>query len=124
MPAAITRSIKWSSALTLLAVTITPWTRADDQAISQETRTLPPPLVMTAQQDHQRMMDLLQITSLRPGANGNNPQAPNAANYDGVPSQSLSEPPEPTGLEEWEEGHDGEDVVGSAARGNRRGFRP
>jgi hypothetical protein len=37
---------------------------------------------MTAQQDHQRMLDLLRITSLRPGANGNNPQAPNAANYD------------------------------------------
>src|SRR5207253_8137975 len=38
--------------------------------------------VMTAEQDHQRMMDLLNTTSLRPGANVNNPQAPNAANYD------------------------------------------
>jgi len=28
------------------------------------------------------MMDLLHISELRPGANGNNPQAPNAANYD------------------------------------------
>jgi len=46
--------------------------RADDQ----------PPVQMTAQQDHQRIMELLHITELRQGANGSNPQAPNAANYD------------------------------------------
>lgn len=34
------------------------------------------------QQDHKRMMELLHITSLRPGANGNDPNASNAANYD------------------------------------------
>jgi hypothetical protein len=33
-------------------------------------------------QDHQRMLKLLNITELRPGANGSNPQAPNYANYD------------------------------------------
>jgi hypothetical protein len=33
-------------------------------------------------QDHRRMMDLLNIKELRPGANGSNPQAPNYANYD------------------------------------------
>ena len=32
--------------------------------------------------DHKRMMELLGITSLRPGANGNDPNAPNAANYE------------------------------------------
>lgn len=32
--------------------------------------------------DHQLMMDLLNIKILRPGADGNNPKAPNAANYD------------------------------------------
>jgi hypothetical protein len=37
---------------------------------------------MTTQQDHQRMMELLHITSLRPGRNGMNPQSPNYANYD------------------------------------------
>jgi hypothetical protein len=42
----------------------------------------PPPVELTAQQDHQRTMALLGISALRPGANGNNPQAPNAANYD------------------------------------------
>lgn len=42
----------------------------------------PPPLELTAEQDHQLMMRQLGITSLRPGANGRDPQAPNAANYD------------------------------------------
>ena len=32
--------------------------------------------------DHQRMLETLKISSLRQGANGSNPQAPNAANYD------------------------------------------
>jgi hypothetical protein len=43
---------------------------------------LPPPVQLTTQQDHQKMIDLLKIASLRPGANGMNPRAPNAANYD------------------------------------------
>ena len=37
---------------------------------------------MTAEEDHQRLMDLLHIVSLRPGANGNDPHAANAPNYD------------------------------------------
>ena len=49
---------------------------------AQRSNSLPPPVTMIAEQDHQRIMDLLHITSLRPGANGSNPQAPNAANYD------------------------------------------
>ena len=34
------------------------------------------------EQDHRRVMDLLHITSIRPGRNGMNPQAPDYANYD------------------------------------------
>ena len=33
-------------------------------------------------EDHKGMLSMLGITSLRPGANGSNPNAPNAANYD------------------------------------------
>jgi hypothetical protein len=36
---------------------------------------------LTAEQDRQRMMDLLHIQALRPGADGKNLQAPNAVNY-------------------------------------------
>jgi hypothetical protein len=48
----------------------------------KDTSTLPAPVVMTTQQDHQRTMGMLNITSLRRGADGRNPDAPNAANYD------------------------------------------
>ena len=34
------------------------------------------------EEDHRAMLSQLGITSLRPGANGSNPNAPNAANYD------------------------------------------
>ena len=40
------------------------------------------PLELTAEQDHKLMMDQLGITSIREGANGRDPNAPNAANYD------------------------------------------
>ncbi len=42
----------------------------------------PPPLELTAEQDHKMMMDQLGITSIRQGANGRDANAPNAANYD------------------------------------------
>jgi hypothetical protein len=41
-----------------------------------------PPKQLTAQEDHKRLMELLNIKELRRGANGNNPKAENAANYD------------------------------------------
>jgi (4-O-methyl)-D-glucuronate---lignin esterase len=45
--------------------------------------------------DHQRMMELLKITSLRQGANGNNPQAPNYANYDESKANPYPKLPDP-----------------------------
>jgi lysophospholipase L1-like esterase len=50
---------------------------------------------LTAQQDHQRLLDLLHITSLRPGADGNNRQAPNAANYDESKANPYPNLPDP-----------------------------
>jgi len=52
-----------------------------------------PPVTLTAEQDHQRTLDLLHITSLRPGVSGD-PKSPDAANYDEskVPPYSLPDP--------------------------------
>jgi hypothetical protein len=47
------------------------------------------------QQDHQRMMQLLKITSLRPGADGRNTEAPNAANYDEAKANPYPKLPDP-----------------------------
>ena len=63
--------------------------------MGQSGGAAPPTVVMTAEQDHQRLMNLLHITSLRPGANGNNPQAPNAANYEESKANPYPNLPDP-----------------------------
>ena len=57
------------------------------------TTTLPPPVHLTSEQDHQRTMDLLHVTSLRRGPDGD-PKSPNAANFDEskVAPYSLPDP--------------------------------
>jgi len=55
----------------------------------------PAPPQLTSQQDRQRMMDLLHITSLRPGVDGNNSQAANAANYDEAKANPYPKLPDP-----------------------------
>jgi hypothetical protein len=47
----------------------------------QEANAVLPPVRLTAEQDHQRTMDLLHITTLRRGADSDR-NSPNAANYD------------------------------------------
>ncbi|MGI4022872.1 MAG: alpha/beta hydrolase family protein [Janthinobacterium lividum] len=57
-------------------------TRVFGQIIQQKSASLTPVVNLTAEQDHQLMMDKLHIKLLRPGADGNHPEASNAANYD------------------------------------------
>jgi hypothetical protein len=71
-------------------------------AIRAYQQTAPPPspaslspAQVAAQADRQKMMDLLHIDSLRQGANGNNPQAPNAANYDESKANPYPNLPDP-----------------------------
>jgi hypothetical protein len=52
-----------------------------------------------SEMDHQRMMDLLKITSLRPGVDGMNPDAPDAANYDEAKANPFPVLPDPLILE-------------------------
>jgi hypothetical protein len=49
----------------------------------------------TAQQDHRKMMDLLQITSIRRGRDGNNRQSTNYANYDESKANPFPNLPDP-----------------------------
>lgn len=54
-----------------------------------------PPVELTAEEDQQRMMKVLGIERLRPGANGRDMTAPNAVNYDeakGGPQAPLPDP--------------------------------
>jgi hypothetical protein len=45
--------------------------------------------------DHRQMMEQLKITTLRPGANPNDPKAPNAVNYDEAKANPYSKLPDP-----------------------------
>jgi hypothetical protein len=56
---------------------------------------LPPPVHLTAAQDRQRMMDLLHIKELRPGADAHHPDAPNAVNYDESKANPYGKLPDP-----------------------------
>jgi hypothetical protein len=67
--------------------------------VAQETRPdRPAPVELTAQQDHKLMMEALGIQELRPGANGLNPNAPNAANYDESKANPYPNLPDPLTL--------------------------
>jgi peptidoglycan/xylan/chitin deacetylase (PgdA/CDA1 family) len=57
------------------------------------------PVKLTAEQDHQRLMELLHIKSLRPGADGWNAKAPSAANYDESRASPYPRLPDPLVLD-------------------------
>jgi hypothetical protein len=54
---------------------------APGQPAVAATSELSAPVQLTREQDHKRLMDLLHISELRPGPDGD-PTAPNAANFD------------------------------------------
>src|SRR5437588_11918852 len=98
MSATSLRLIRWAAALVLSGLIVAMSPSSARVSDAQETVTLPPPVVMTAEQDHQRMMRLLHIITLRPGADGNHPQAPNAANYDESKANPYPNLPDPLTL--------------------------
>jgi hypothetical protein len=68
------------------------------QSAKDAAKSLPPVVHLTSEQAHQRMMRLLHITSLRPGANGMDPKAPNYANYDESKANPYPNLPDPLRL--------------------------
>src|SRR5215469_5381742 len=86
----ILRSTRWLSGLLFLALPLGS-SRADH----------PPPAHLTAEQDHQRLLELLDIGSLRHGPDGN-PKSPNAANFDESKVSPNLNLPDPLVLESGE----------------------
>jgi len=68
------------------------------QADSIQRRRVADSIRQLTEKDHQQMMDQLHITSLRPGANGSNPNAPNVANYDETKANPYPDLPDPLTL--------------------------
>lgn len=94
------RSIVTASSIALACVPLRP-------SVGQEPAKKADPsgrqsLQAATQEDHKKMMELLKIEKLRPGANGNNRQAPNAANYDESKANPWPNLPDPLTLKNGE----------------------
>ncbi len=63
--------------------------------LAAQQPTAPPPVHLTAEQDHQRTLDLLHIKALRPGADPHHPESPNAVNYDESKANPYTKLPDP-----------------------------
>lgn len=86
-----TRPVRYSLGFALLALCVASLSYGDEGFASA-------PLKLTTQQDHRKMMEQLGITSLRPGADGMNPKAPNYANYDEAKANPYPNLPDPLTL--------------------------
>jgi hypothetical protein len=87
-----------SLALVFMAVVATPSARAMDDPAPSAAAALAAPVQLSAQQDHARIMSLLHITALRNGANGNDPNATNAANTNESKANPFPNLPDPLTL--------------------------
>ena len=76
--------------------------RSGAGAEHQGANVEPQPVHLTAEQDHQRLMDLLHIAALRRGADGD-PKSPNAANYDEAKAKPEPKLPDPLRLNNGKE---------------------
>ncbi len=81
-------NLKLTALFVLLATPVFP--------LSQQPATSPyqPVVHLTAEGDHQRLLDLLGLTTLRPGRE-NNPASPLAANYDESKANPFPQLPDP-----------------------------
>ncbi len=95
MSHAALQSIRWSLGLVPIMLVAGSLAYGAEPAKPPESGSASGPVKMTAQEDHQRMMDLLHITSLRRGADGNNHQSPYAANYDEAKANPYPNLPAP-----------------------------
>jgi len=85
--------------LGLVALCVHAAGRGVEQGAQATADNPPAPVQLTAEQDHQRIMDLLHITAIRRGADGD-PNSPNAANYDESKANVYASPPDPLVLKD------------------------
>src|SRR5271169_1038969 len=88
--------MRWFGGVAVLAFLLQP-VKSGAGAAYQEPNAATPPVHLTAEQDHQRTMDLLHIDSLRRGADGDR-NSPNAANYDEKKPKPTPKLPDPLTL--------------------------
>jgi len=96
------RSIRWPLGLFLFGFAIAPLASLAFQAAKPAGGALPPPVKLSPQDDHQRLMDLLHITEVRRGRDGNNKDSPYYANYDESKANPYPDLPDPLTLKNGE----------------------
>lgn len=89
------RSVRIAAPFLLLGMTA--FGLAQNPPASPSDQKYPPPVELTAREDHKRMMELLGITALRPGPSGD-PRSPNAANLDESKANPYPNLPDPLRL--------------------------
>jgi hypothetical protein len=98
------RGIAWVCAWPILAAFVltfsalfrlAPALGAQAQAAQSAATQYPPVVHLTSEQDHQRTMDLLHMTTIRQGRNGTNSADPNYANYDESKANPYPTLPDP-----------------------------
>lgn len=78
----------------LIAVMAAAFVMAAEATTEPAMRVLTPPVHLSAERDHQRMMNLLHLTSMPPGANGDHP------NYDESKANPYPQLPDPLTLKD------------------------
>ncbi len=86
--------ILWSGGLAATLLIVSPLRAQTSAQNSSAASDFPPPVQLTAEQDHQRLLGLLHITALRRGADGN-PKSPHAANADEAQATPYPNLPDP-----------------------------
>ena len=102
--------MRYVPGLLLLALVASPSVQADDQNGAQR-----PPVQLTADQDHKRLMDLLKISGFPPGAVASSPDTYNEALANPYPNL-----PDPLTFKNGQKVTNGGDVAKAARRDPRR----
>ncbi len=88
-------SNRWPLGFVLMALAVLAPARGEDPPKKPDSAGPPPPVQLSAREDHKRLMDLLNIKEIRRGANGSDRSAPNAANYDEAKATPYPNLPDP-----------------------------
>ena len=90
----------FQSLLIFLIMATNTFLRGENPSNQTTADHLQPPVQLTAEQDHQRLMDLLNIKELRPWVNGLDPNATNLPNYDESKANPYPNLPDPLVLKD------------------------
>src|SRR5580698_10202743 len=92
------RSKRWLFGLLLAGLAGVPAANFLFDAARADAGGQTPPVKLTKDEDHQRVMDLLHIAEIRRGRDGTNKQSPYFANYDESKANPFPDLPDPLTL--------------------------